>query len=150
MFAKGTILGVITTAPIIEYFDTVVGEHRKKTRLTISCFRKKTREPGYFEDDINFICWGDLPGGMDFYSLKEGDMVYAEFVIRRNIYKTKEGNTAWTTKFQLFSLTKLKSMSLDKFKQLSEASEPQDDCKLYDGTAQNIEEDTSVKMEDIF
>lgn len=149
MFAKGTILGVVVTAPIIEHFENSFGELRKKTRISISCFRKKFRDSGYIEDDLHFICWGDLPG-VDFYSLKEGDMVYAEFNIRRNTFKTKEGNTAYTTKFNLTSLTKLKSMSIDKFKRLSENAVPEDGDKLYDGTAPEGQEDTSVKMEDIF
>lgn len=152
MFVKGSILGIVTKAPIIEYFDTSVGENRKKSRLTISTFTKKFKEPGYYENDVNFICWGDLPGGMDFHSLKEGHMVYAEFTIRRETYKTKEGNIAHVLRYYLTSLRKLGTVPVDKFRRLTEEAVNQEEDRLYDGTASTNREpkEDTVKMEDIF
>lgn len=154
MFIKGTVLGIVTKAPVIEHFDTALGENRKKITLTVSSFRKKYREPGYFEDDVIFYSWGEVPGGVDFYALKEGDMVFGEFKIQRNSYITKEGNKAHTTKYYLTGLTRLGTLPEVKLNKFKEVATEEEEPKLYDGTAptkeQKEDEETCVKMEDIF
>lgn len=78
MFVRGTVLGIISSKPVINMIPSAYSENRRMTKLKISTYKRKYKEVGFTAQEFEFVLWGDLPN-IDIYDLKEGDMVHAEF-----------------------------------------------------------------------
>lgn len=155
MFAKGVILGVITGQPLIENVPSMFNERRMKIKFSVSCYRKKYMQKLAVKDTFDFICWGGVQG-VDFSTLKDGDLVYVEFQMIKREFQLESGEIRTATNYVVKNLQKLDYCDsiVEKFMESSQEVNPLEKppvdteiLNLYDGEKTAVVEEKKEETE---